>query len=137
MQTVLQLRAACQQLPGSAESFPFGPDTLVWKVGGKMYALLGLNSEPLTLSLKCDPLWAEALRREYPRIIPGYHLSKRHWNTLTLGGPPPGAGTEPGTSDQGIPDQEIPDVLVGELLAHSYALVVGSLTRAARAGLAG
>ena len=128
MQTVSELRAACQQLPGSAESFPFGPDTLVWKIGGSMYALLGLSQDPLTLSLKCAPLWAEALRREHPQIVPGYHLSKRHWNTLTLDGPLP---------DQGVAARGIPDALVSELLAHSYALVVGRLTRAARTGLAG
>ena len=116
MQTVTQLRETCARLPGSAETFPFGLDTLVLKVGGKMYALIGLNGEPLALSLKCDPERAEALRREHEQITPGYHLSKRHWNTLTLG-------------------EGLPDTLVAELLAHSYALVVASLTKAQRAEL--
>jgi predicted DNA-binding protein (MmcQ/YjbR family) len=113
MQSVQQLREACARLPGSTESFPFGLDTLVLKVGGKMYALASLDSGPLAVSLKCDPLRAEELREQYPDIVPGYHLNKRHWNTLTLGA--------------GLPDQ-----LVAELLAHSYALVVSSLTRAQR-----
>lgn len=118
MQTVSELRAACQQLPGSAETFPFGLDTLVFKVGGRMYALVSLDQSPLTLSLKCDPLRADQLRGQHPEIVPGYHLSKRHWNTLTLGG-------------------TLPDPLIAELLAHSYALMVGHLTRAQRAELGG
>lgn len=117
MQEVQQLRDACARLPGSTETFPFGLDTLVFKVGGKMYALLGLDSEPLTLSLKCDPVRAEALREQYAHIVPGFHLNKRHWNTLTLG-----AELSNG----------LPAALVAELLAHSYALVVASLTRAER-----
>ncbi len=116
MQTVTRLCEACAQLPGSTEGFPFGLDTLVLKVGGKMYALIGLNGEPLALSLKCDPERAETLRRGHEQITPGYHLSKRHWNTLTL-------------------DGGLPDALIAELLAHSYALVVASLTRAQRAEL--
>ena len=116
MQTVSQLREACQQLTGSAETFPFGLDTLVLKAGGKVYALIGLEAEPLQLSLKCDPERAEALRQEHPAIVPGYHLNKRHWNTLTL-------------------DGSLPDPLVQELLEHSHALVVKSLTKAQRAEL--
>ena len=118
MQTVSELRAACQQFAGSAETFPFGLDTLVLKVGGRMYALLGLTQSPLTLSLKCDPLRAEQLRGQHPEIVPGHHLSKRHWNTLTLAG-------------------SLPDLLVSELLAYSYTLVVSGLTRAQRAELGG
>ncbi|MGY2895133.1 MmcQ/YjbR family DNA-binding protein [Deinococcus sp. UYEF24] len=117
MQTASQLREACQQLPGSAETFPFGLDTLVLKVGGKMYALIGLDSEPLSLSLKCDPARAEALRAAHEEIVPGYHLNKAHWNTLTLGG-------------------HLPDALVSELLTHSYELVLGSLTKVQRAEIA-
>ena len=116
MQTVIQLRETCQRLLGSAETFPFGLDTLVLKVSGKVYALIGLNSEPPSLSLKCDPLRAEALRAAHEEIVPGYHLNKAHWNTLSLG-----AG--------------LPDALVSELLTHSYALVVASLTKAQRAEL--
>jgi predicted DNA-binding protein (MmcQ/YjbR family) len=116
MQTIPELRVACQRLLGSAETFPFGLDTLVLKVGGKIYALIGLNSEPLTLSLKCNPVQAEALRQAHPSIVPGYHLNKQHWNTLTLSG-------------------SLPDQLVSELLTHSYELVVASLTKAQRAEL--
>lgn len=118
MQTASQLREACQRLTGSTETFPFGLDTLVLKVGGRMYALIGLDSGPPTLSLKCDPVCAEALRAAYEKIVPGYHLNKVHWNTLTL-------------------DGNLPDALVFELLEHSYALVVASLTKAERAELVG
>ena len=108
------VRTACQQLPGSRETFPFDAHTLVLKVGGKMYALLALDSDPLSLSLKCDPLRAEQLRQQFEQIVPGYHLNKRHWNTLRL-------------------DGTLPADLLAELLAHSHALVVASLTRAQRA----
>ncbi|WP_425146456.1 MmcQ/YjbR family DNA-binding protein [Deinococcus sp.] len=116
MQTVAEVRGACASLPGSRETFPFGEQTLVMKVGGKIYALLALDSEPLDLSLKCDPLRAEQLRSQFEDVIPGYHLNKRHWNTLRLGG-------------------KLDADLVSELLAHSYALVVASLTREERATL--
>ena len=118
MHTVADLRAACAALPGSRETFPFGPTTLVFKVGGKVYALTDIQAEPLTLSLKCDPARAEALRAQHDAITPGYHLSKRHWNTLSL-------------------DGRLDPALVTELLQHSYALVVGGLTRAQRAELEG
>ncbi len=116
MHTVADLRAACAALPGSQETFPFGPTTLVFKVAGKVYALTDIIADPLTLSLKCDPEHAEALRAEHDAITPGYHLSKRHWNTLTL-------------------DGRLDPALVGELLRHSYDLVVAGLTRAQRAAL--
>ncbi|MGI8746792.1 MAG: MmcQ/YjbR family DNA-binding protein [Deinococcus sp.] len=86
MQTAQHIRDTCARLPGSRETFPFGLDTLALKVGGRTYALLALNDDLLTLSLKCDPWRAEELRREHPGIAPGYHLSKRHWNTLALDG---------------------------------------------------
>lgn len=116
MHTVADLRAACAALPGSAETFPFDASTLVFKVAGKMYALTDITAEPLTLSLKCDPERAAQLRADHEAITPGYHLNKRHWNTLTL-------------------DARLPDALVAELLRHSYELVVESLTRAQRAAL--
>jgi predicted DNA-binding protein (MmcQ/YjbR family) len=96
--------------PGSKPGYPFGPDTLVFKVGGKMFALLGEDSRPWTINLKCDPDDALALRAAYPAIIPGYHLNKRYWNTLTL-------------------DGSLPDSLVRELVDHSYDLVVRGLSR--------
>jgi predicted DNA-binding protein (MmcQ/YjbR family) len=72
----------CSSKKNSIEYQPFGPDTLVYKVGGKMFALLSLNSEPARINLKCDPELAIELREEYPQIIPGYHMSKKHWNTI-------------------------------------------------------
>ncbi|MFC4452290.1 MmcQ/YjbR family DNA-binding protein [Deinococcus sonorensis] len=116
MQSVPELRQACAALRGSTETFPFGPDTLVWKVGGRIYALCGLQDDPLTLSVKGVPEQAEQLRAEHPAIAPGYHLNKRHWHTLTL-------------------DGSLPGPLVLELLQGSYALVVAGLPRAVRATL--
>ena len=115
MQTVAAVRELCAELPQSQETFPFGPDTLVFKVGGKLYALLDIQSDPLILSLKVRPELGDELRAAYPAITPGYHLNKRHWVTLRLGG--------------------VPDELGRELLRGSYALVLGCLTRAARAEL--
>ncbi|QFP78049.1 MmcQ/YjbR family DNA-binding protein [Deinococcus sp. AJ005] len=116
MQTVAQLREACAWLACSQETFPFGPTTLVWKVGGKVYGLSDISADPLTLSLKVRPERGDDLRAAHAAIVPGYHLNKRHWVTLTL-------------------DGSLPDVLVGELLEGSHALVVAGLTRAARAEL--
>lgn len=90
--------------PGAGESTPFGPDTLVYKVGGKMFALTTPDEYPARLNLKCDPERAVELRDEYESIIPGYHMNKRHWNTLIL--------------DGGVPSK-----LVRELIDHSYDLV--------------
>ncbi|KQR04729.1 MmcQ/YjbR family DNA-binding protein [Deinococcus sp. Leaf326] len=115
MQTVAELRAACAELRGSQETFPFGASTLVFKVAGRMYALTDLGADPLTLSLKVRPERGEALRAEYPGIVPGYHLNKRHWVTLTL--------------------DAVPQALATELLRGSYALVVAGLTREQRRGL--
>ena len=116
MQTVAQLRRVCARLPRSEETFPFGPGTLVWKVGGKVYALSDITADPLSLSLKVRPERGDSLRSEWPAIVPGYHLNKRHWVTATL-------------------DGSLPDVLVDELLSGSHALVVAGMTRAARAEL--
>lgn len=86
MLTVESLREHCRTKPGSRETFPFDMRTLVFKVAGKMYALCGIGGDPLELSFKCDPDEAEALRSVYPAVKPGYHLNKRHWNTVTLDG---------------------------------------------------
>lgn len=115
MDSVTELREQCAALAHSQETFPFGPTALVFKVGGKMYALSDIQAEPLTLSVKVRPERGDELRAEYPAITPGYHLNKRHWVTLQLGG--------------------VPDELACTLLRESYALVVGSLTRAQRAEL--
>jgi predicted DNA-binding protein (MmcQ/YjbR family) len=100
--------------PDAVEGTPFGPDVLVYKVGGKMFA--ATPSVGATVTLKCDPDWARALRAEHPAVAPGYHLNKRHWNTVRL-------------------DGSVPSDLVLEMLEHSYTLVVDSLPRAQREGL--
>ena len=105
--------AACSAKPGAAEDYPFGDEVAVFKVAGRMFALVPLDEAPGRVSLKCDPELAIALRGRYPGVTPGYHLSKRHWNTVTL--------------DGSVPDEE-----VLELIDHSYDLVVARLTRAQR-----
>ena len=117
MLTVELLREHCRSKPGSQETFPFDMRTLVFKVAGKMYALCGINGDPLELSLKCDPDEAEALRSLYPAVKPGYHLNKRHWNTVTL-------------------DGTVGDELVLEWLDGSYERVVAGLTKRDREALA-
>ena len=99
--------------PGTEETTPFGPDVLVYKVGGKMFALTVPDEFPARLNLKCDPERSIALRDEYEAIIPGYHMNKRHWNTLIL-------------------DGSLPANLVRELIDHSYELVVASLPKSWR-----
>jgi predicted DNA-binding protein (MmcQ/YjbR family) len=111
-----ELKAQCLALPGASEEFPFGDEVSVFKVEGKMFAACHLDGDPLQLSVKCDPELAVQLRAAYPAIVPGYHLNKRHWNTVTL--------------DGSVPEDELLD-----LIDHSYDLVVSSLTRAQRASL--
>ncbi|OII70027.1 MULTISPECIES: MmcQ/YjbR family DNA-binding protein [unclassified Streptomyces] len=108
-----RLRALCLDLPAAAEDFPFGPETSVFRVAGKIFALSDLDAEPLKVNLKCDPDDAVRLRAEHPGVIvPGWHMNKRHWNTVTAGG--------------------LPERLVRELVEDSYDLVVAGLPRAAR-----
>ena len=109
----------CQSLPGQTESTPFGPDVLVFKVGGKMFALLSPDDQPARVNLKCDPARAALLRESHHAILPGYHMNKRHWNTVVL-------------------DHSLPPALVRELIDHSYQLVVAGLSARQRgeAGLA-
>ena len=109
--------AACSAKPGSVEDYPFGAEVAVFKVAGKMFALVALDSSPGEVSLKCDPELAVALRGRYAAITAGYHLNKRHWNTVTL--------------DGSVPHDELSD-----LIDHSYELVVASLPRAERDKLA-
>ncbi|WP_149276594.1 MmcQ/YjbR family DNA-binding protein [Pareuzebyella sediminis] len=109
-------REYCLSKKGVSEELPFGPDTLVFKVMGKMFALSGLERHPPQVNLKCDPDRAISLREEYDgAIIPGYHMSKVHWNTLML--------------------EELPPKLIIELTDHSYALVVAKLTKKMRSEL--
>ena len=103
----------CLSKKGVTEHFPFDEDTLVFKVGGKMFALSSLSQwekgQP-SVNLKCDPERAEELRAEYDDIQPGFHMSKTHWNTIAI-------------------NTSVPDVLVKELIDHSYELVFKSLTK--------
>jgi predicted DNA-binding protein (MmcQ/YjbR family) len=84
--TADELRAWCLGMDGAEETFPFTASVSVFKAGGKMFALSGLSEEPLDVSVKCDPDEAEELRAAHESIAPGYHLNKRHWITVTLGG---------------------------------------------------
>ncbi|MDX2479473.1 MAG: MmcQ/YjbR family DNA-binding protein [Desulfuromusa sp.] len=98
---------------GAVEEFPFDAVTLVSKVSGKMFALVGLNDDPLRLNLKCDPAKAEILREICPAILPGYYMNKRHWNTIIL-------------------DGSIADTEILSMIDDSYALVVKGLPKAKR-----
>jgi predicted DNA-binding protein (MmcQ/YjbR family) len=108
--TAAALRRRCLARAGTTEEFPFGPETSVFKVAGKMFALGRLDGRPLQVSLKCEPELAASLRATYPAVIPGYHLNKRHWNTVTL-------------------DGSLPDRMVADMLEDSYDLVVAGLPR--------
>lgn len=110
------VKAFCEDLPGAREEHPFGPETTVYKVEGKIFALAALAREPITVSLRCDPELAPRLRAAHAAIVPGYHLNKRHWNTVAL-------------------DGSLPDEMVRELIEDSYDLVVAALPRARRAAL--
>jgi predicted DNA-binding protein (MmcQ/YjbR family) len=81
-----QIRTHCLKKPGVGENFPFGEETLVFKVMGKIFLLASLGNKPLTINLKCDPSLAIELRERYESVQPGYHMNKKHWNTVTLDG---------------------------------------------------
>lgn len=110
-------RKYCLQLAGVEETQPFGPDTLVYKVMGKIFALTGLDDEEFMVNLKCDPERAVELREQFPGdIIPGFHMNKKHWNTINF---------EAGLSNN----------LLMELIRHSYELVVDGLPSKLKAEL--
>jgi predicted DNA-binding protein (MmcQ/YjbR family) len=110
------LRHLCLGFTGAEETFPFSPGTSVFKVAGKMFALSHLSGDPLSVSLKCEPLLAEELRAAHPAITPGYHLNKRHWNTILI-------------------DGSLPERMVADMVEDSYDLVVSQLPRAQRRAL--
>ena len=83
------LREYCLSKPGAEETLPFGPDTLVFKVEGKVFLLVGLDEEQLSFNVKCDPDKAIELREEFPCVLPGYHMNKKHWNTIVVDGSVP------------------------------------------------
>ena len=83
------LREYCLDKPGVEEALPFGPDTLVYKVNGKIFLITGLNEETLSFNVKCDPELAVELREKYDCVKPGYHMNKKHWNTIVADGSVP------------------------------------------------
>lgn len=103
------LRDYCLAKPGVTEGFPFDETTLVFKVLGKMFALTDVEDD-FSVNLKCDPEKAIRLREEYPSIRPGYHMNKKHWNTIDI-------------------DGSVPDNLVFQLTDHSYELVVKKMPK--------
>jgi len=120
--TLSEFREHCMQLPGFSENLPFGPDVLVFRVGGnsgapgKIFALMDVDLF-VSVNLKCDPERAIELREQYPGITPGYHMNKQHWNTI-------------------LTDGSVPHKLLLELAVHSYELVKASLPKKVRGGLA-
>ena len=107
------LRDYCMELPGVTEELPFGPDTLVFKVMGKVFALTSLDSPSFTFNVKCDPEKAEELRANYTDVLPGYHMSKKHWNTVHVTG-------------------SISSELLFSWVKDSYDLVANTLNRTAK-----
>jgi predicted DNA-binding protein (MmcQ/YjbR family) len=103
-----ELRDYCLSFTGAQETFPFGPNTSVFKVAGKMFALSQLGADSLRVSLKCEPQLAQVLREAHAEVLPGYHLNKRHWNTVII-------------------DGSLPEQLVKDLIEDSYDLVVEQL----------
>jgi predicted DNA-binding protein (MmcQ/YjbR family) len=112
-----EVLAICLNLPAAEETYPFGDEVAVIKVGGRMFALVPLFEEPGSVNLKCDPAQALELREIYSGIRPGYHQNKRHWNTVIL-------------------DGSVEDDVVRSLISDSYHLVVAGLPRSIREGLA-
>lgn len=101
-------RNYCLAKKGVEESFPFDEVTLVFKVGGKIFALTSLDRMEFLVNLKCDPEWAEELRAAYPEIQPGFHMHKKHWNTVKF-------------------DGNVEDAFLCQLIDHSYALIIQKL----------
>ncbi|MGY3929597.1 Uncharacterized protein conserved in bacteria [Aeromonas encheleia] len=111
--TLTLLREFLLSLPGATEDTPFGPEFLVYRIAGKMFALVNWQADPLTINLKCEPEFALLLREIHPQVKPGWHMNKQHWNTVTLS-----------------------EALATELwqgwVLHSYERVVAGLPRAKR-----
>jgi predicted DNA-binding protein (MmcQ/YjbR family) len=111
-----EFREYCLAKGGVNEGTPFGETVLVFKVAGKIFALAALDEGPATVNLKCDPDVALELRDQYEQVRPGYHMNKKHWNTVEI--------------SSGVPEAEL-----HKMIDHSYGLVVQSLPKAARAKL--
>ncbi|MES2591599.1 MAG: MmcQ/YjbR family DNA-binding protein [Bacteroidota bacterium] len=108
-----ELREFCILKNGVTETLPFGPETLVFKVMDKAFLLTGLEGSPLQFNVKCDPEKAIELREQYPSVKPGFHMNKKHWNTV-------------------VADGSVSDKLLQEWITHSYDLVVSGLTKKAK-----
>lgn len=108
-----EFRIYCISKPGVTEEFPFGPETLVYKVEGKVFALTGLDSPVFEVNLKCNPDHALELREIHPEVKPGYHMNKKHWNTVNFEG-------------------NLPEGLLKNLVDHSYESVVQKLPKSKR-----
>lgn len=109
-------RAYLMAKPEAVEDFPFGPDVAVMKIAGKMFATLTMNNSVAHMNLKCDPDEAVMLRDIFPAVIPGYHMNKRHWNTVIL-------------------DGSVPAGEVQRMIDQSFALVLKSLSKTQRQAL--
>ena len=106
------LRLYCLSKKAASEDTPFGPDTLVFRVVGKIFALTSLDTPAARVNLKCDPEYAVELRERYPEsVLPGYHMNKQHWNTVEL--------------ENGLDEK-----LIRTLVDHSYEIIVASLKKA-------
>jgi predicted DNA-binding protein (MmcQ/YjbR family) len=108
-----EIRDVCLRKKGAEEGFPFGNQTLVFKVGGKLFLLLSLDAAPIQFNVKCQPDKAIALREKYSNVLPGYHMNKRHWNTV-------------------ICDHSVSKRLIFEWIEDSYKLVLHSLSKKQR-----
>ena len=106
---VEEIREYCLQKPGVSEAFPFDNETLVFKVGDKIFLLMSLERQPLMFNVKTDPEWSEELREKFEQIFGAFHMNKKHWNSV-------------------IPDG-LSQKLVLQLIDHSYDLVFQSLTK--------
>jgi len=102
------IREYCLSRPAAEETLPFGPETIVYKVGGKIFLLMGLDEVELSFNVKCDPEKAIELREQYSCVLPGYHMNKKHWNTIVV-------------------DGSVSQSLIKEWIDDSYELVVQSL----------
>lgn len=107
--TLDHIKNYCQSKRGTTEEYPFGPETMVFKVMNKMYALITMKDALIRINLKCDPELALVLRQQYDNVIEGYHMNKKHWNTVLL------------------PCEDLPVKELHEMIDHSYDLVVSKL----------
>ena len=113
----MDVRALCLGFTGAEETYPFTETATVFKVRGKIFAIALLGADPPSISLKCEPALAEQLRGDHAAVTPGYHLNKRHWNTVVV-------------------DGSVPERLLRDMVEDSYDLIVESLPKRVREDLA-